>query len=435
MRLKKLFLLFRNKTLNRLVLNEKNEAHFSSLSLREISKESLLNQFASFKKEGVSKAVLVIPREEVLSQDIEAAQDGDVFKKQVYQKLEKSFPYSAEQLAYGVRLMDDSEGHIRGTLLATSNEKLMELISPVEQSGLFVEDVITTDESLLSYFLSHKPDVLERSLLLDVNDMHLECILIEKNKIIWAKVFQTKIPDLMKEIDLMTIGYGGYEKIYVCGKNDPLFDEALQSHFQIPVERWKSPVDVSNNPIPCSLYGAVSTTHRFVSLLPKERKIKKKAVERKKLILSVAVSFLACSVSLALFLFIHIKIMEAKLDYFQKQISKLGSEYDNLKNMNSVLTVADQTYVTNQNVLILFKELVTHLPPGIGLLKFNLSENSLSIQGEGQDNASIADTLTTMKNLKGILNTKLEYARRKNQSSGNSGVYEFSVTAERQHEN
>ena len=428
MRSKKLFLMFRQKSLHALLSDGKKGLSYQNFSMRETSKESLSAHLIALRREGAAETVLVLPREEILSQDFEASSESDSVKKEIRQKLEKSFPYRMDEMSYGVRLAEEN-GHVRGTVLVTTGERLAEAVGPIEAAGLKLEDVTTTDETLLGYYLSQKPDLSKRALLCDWNEAGLECLFIDREKVVFSRVFSSFSQDLLREIGILTIDSGGCEKIYICGKEDASFDEALRNQFQVPLERWKSSTDTAGRVLPLALYGAAVTGRRLVSLLPVERKIKRNAEKKKAAMLAAAGAFVLCVAAMGVLFFAHLKAMEWKLARFDKKLETLGSEFQETGNKSDALKKADETFRANSETLSLFKSFTEGMPARVRLSTFEMTKEQISFQGESPDNAAVAEALAVVKGLKGVADAKLEYSKRQIQDEGNA-VYEFLIRAE-----
>ena len=121
---KRLFLQFRSQVLHVLAQDRKGKLSFESVSLRELPTESLVAKFRSLRGAARIPAVLVVPREELLAQAFELPGTEQTFKKALYAKLEKSFPYRVEELSYGVRVTQESAERVKGSFVAAPNEKL-----------------------------------------------------------------------------------------------------------------------------------------------------------------------------------------------------------------------------------------------------------------------------------------------------------------------
>ena len=89
---RRLFVQFRNQSLNSLLFKEKEEMQFQSVSLREVSDESLVSKLRAFKEGKPLEVVLIVPREDLLSQEFELSSSAENLKKNLYDRLEKSFP-------------------------------------------------------------------------------------------------------------------------------------------------------------------------------------------------------------------------------------------------------------------------------------------------------------------------------------------------------
>ena len=63
---KRLFLQFRNRSLNALIEDGAGGFEFQNFFLQETSKESLVTKLKMLRQKKVSETVLIIPREEVL---------------------------------------------------------------------------------------------------------------------------------------------------------------------------------------------------------------------------------------------------------------------------------------------------------------------------------------------------------------------------------
>ncbi len=434
MRRKQAFLQFRNKSLNILLLEDKKTVT-QTISLRELSREGLVSKLSALKNGHSVDTVLVIPREEVLSHEFDITGPAETFKRALYDRLEKSFPYRVEELSYGVRVMGEETERIKGVLLATTRAKLNESISPVEEAGLRLEEIIASDDALLYYFKENKALQSKKVLLFDLDGSSLECLLIEEGKLRLSKVLSLDTPELLREIGLLTIEFEGIERIYVAGRDDASLDSALQAQFQLPLERLATPVDSGNRPIPCSLYGAIHYKERqFLSLLPSDRKLKKKAEQRKRDLFQVSGAFLVFIGVLSALFFFHVKTLEAKLGRIEKEITSLKPKLDGVKFQHDVLKAADANFNANRETLSLFRELCLKIPPQVTLTRLSLGQREISLAGESTDNSSVADTLMLVKNLKEVVNPKLEFSRLKDNDLGSQKVkFEFLITAERSH--
>lgn len=424
---KRIVLQSRNKTLSVLTEGPSKTLFFQSFSVHETPRESLVAKLNELRVQGASEAVLVVPREELLSQEFEVAA-GESAQKALSTRLERSFPYKIEELAYGLRVTGETGGRVRGTVMATPSAKLQTWIAPLEEAGFALSDILSSDEAIAGFFGSKTADA-RRALLLDLSGGALECVLVADGKILFSKVIDASGRDLAREIGLLTVEFENFEKICVCGA-DAAFEALLQGQFQVPVEKVDVPRDSKDRLIPCALYSALLPGKKMLSLLPVERKKKKRDVQRRKSFLGAAAAFLLFGTSLGGLFAVHIKTLDMKADRLAQQTAALESQMTGLREMNGTLRLADGRYAENRATLAVFKAVSLKMPQGIVITSFHAGRKSISIAGDGQDNACIADSLTALKNIDGVTSVRLEYARLKD-APVDGARFEFLITAER----
>ncbi len=424
---KRIVLQSRNKTLSVLVEGPSKTLSFHSFSIHETPRESLVAKLKEFRAQGASEAVLVVPREELLSQEFEVMA-GESPQKALSSRLEKSFPYKIEELAYGLRVTDEAGGRLRGTVMATPSAKLETWIAPLEEAGFVLSDVLSSDEALAGFFGS-KAAALKRALFLDLSGGVLECVLVADGKILFSKVVDASGRDLAREIGLLTVEFENFEKIFICGA-DSAFESLLQGQFQVPVEKIEAPRDSKDRPVPCALYAALLPGKKMLSLLPVERKKRKRDAQKQKSLLGAAAAFLLLAGSLGALFAVHVKTLEMKAERLAQKAAALESQMTGLREMNETLRLADGRYAQNRATLVVFKDISLKMPQGITITSLRVGLKALSIAGDGQDNACIADSLTALKNIEGVANVRLEYSRLK-ETPADGARFEFLITAER----
>jgi hypothetical protein len=424
---KRIVLQSRNKTLSVLVEGPSKTLSFQSFSIHETPRESLVARLKEFRAQGASEAVLIMPREELLSQEFEVMA-GESAQKTLSNRLEKSFPYKIEELAYGLRVTEEAGGRVRGTVMATPSAKLETWIMPLEEAGFILSDVLSSDEALAGFFES-KVTAARRVLLLDLSGGALECVLIADGKILFSKVMDASSRDLAREIGLLTVEFENFEKICVCGA-DAAFEALLRGQFQVPVEKIETPRDSKDRSVPCALYAALLPGKKMLSLLPVERKKQKRDAQKRKSLLGAIAAFLLLAGLLSILFAVHIKTLDIKAERLTQKAAALESEMTGLREMNETLCLADGRYAENRATLALFKGVSLKMPQGITITSLRLGRKVLLIAGDGQDNACIADSLTTLKSIEGVTNVRLEYARLK-EAPVDGAQFEFLITAER----
>lgn len=400
---------------------------FESFSIHETPRESLVAKLKEFRAQGASEAVLVIPREDLLSQEFEVTA-GESAQKAFSNRLEKSFPYKLEELAYGLRVTGASGGRVRGTVMATPSAKLETWIAPLEEAGLILSDVLPSDETLAGFFES-KVTAARRVLLLDLSGGVLECVLVTDGQILFSKVINASGRDLARGIGLLTVEFENFEKICVCGADSAL-EALLEGQFQVPVEKVEVPRDSKGRLVPCALYAALLPGKRMLSLLPVEIKKEKRDAQKRKSLLGAVAAFFLFAASLGALFAVHIKTLEMRADRLAQNAAVLESQMTGIREMNKTLRLADGRYSENRAALAVFKDVSLKMPEGITITSLHISRKSLLIAGDGQDNACIADSLTALKGVEGVASVRLEYARLKD-TAVDGARFEFLITAER----
>lgn len=424
----RLYVQFRNQTLSVFVHGGRRMS-FHAFSLRESTEEGIVSKLAGLKGGGAREAVLVLPREEVLMQDFELAVSGAAAREELQNRLGKSFPFPLEELSYGIRYSEGPEGGLKGSFLATPNEKLGRWMAPVERAGYTVSDVTSTDEALFGYLRSQNGNADGKALYFDANDSGLECVLIEGGRISFSRVF-TGPEDFFGELRFLTMDYEGMGKIYLSGNAAAALKPALEKQFQVPVERLPDPVDAAGTPVPCSLFGAaVIHGGKYVSILPADRKARKKALEKKRVVTGAVLAGLLVFGSLASVLWVHEKTLEAKLVSIERRISSAGAGAVWVKKMHAALARAGAARQSNQKTLSLLKDVMIKLPSGITVKRMEIDGKRLALEGESPDNALVADAMGAVKSMPGVRSPRLEYSRAR---YGKSAGFEFMIVAERE---
>jgi hypothetical protein len=426
-RSRRAYIQVRNRRLAVLV-NASAGMEFSSHSLIESSRDGLVSRLRVLKQQGITDIVLVFPREEILAQDFEVPVGSESLQKVLYDKLERFFPCSVDELSYGVRWAGGTDALAKGTLVATTNNKLNSLIEPIESAGLSVTDVISTDEAALSFF-APKLGGARKMLLINCMDDSVECMLVKEGSIQVSRVFRADEENLMQDIGLTAMDIEDYEKILVSGSPDPKFLEALRAQFHTVTELIPAPADRFNKEIPTPLYGALSYgTRKFVSLLTAEKKIARKIIEQKKERLRACLAALGCIFSLVLFFSSHQMALAWKLGSVESKIAKMGPESVEIKKMSDQLALAAARSHGNQAVLRTLREIFAKTPSTVTISKLTIENSKLVIQGQSHDNAGVADAVSVLKSISGASGPKLDYSSQKIILQG--AVQEFSISAD-----
>ncbi len=427
-RKKKISVLPRNGILHFLV-EDGRTISYHAFPAHETTRESMAAKWKDLKGDSVCEATIVVPREELLSQDFEvAAADA---QKALSSRLEKSFPYKIEELAYGLRVDDQTSGRLKGTVVATPAAKLESWIAPLEEAGCTIADVFASDDVLAGHVTRLEPRAAmpRRTLFIDATGGAIECVLVSGGRILFSKTASASSDGLAKEIGLLTLQFESFERILVCG-GGPELEAAVGSQFQLPIEKISAPADSKGAAVPCALFAALRAGRGGPSLLPVERKKRKRESQKKKALVEAGASYVLFLVCLAALFGAHWKALEMKAGRLSAKLVGIESQTHSLRRMSETIDAAHARHQENRETLALFKGVMLKTPPGITISSLGISPKSLSLAGEAQDNATIADSLSALKSIAGLLNVRLEYAKLKD-AAVDGARFEFLVSAER----
>ena len=428
MRPDRICLLFRGQELFALADSPKRGFLYKRVPLRELAPETLVAKLKELAGSKSAEAVLVVPREELLSQEFDLETAGTPVKQALYRKLERSFPYRIEEIAYGVRTdAQETAGRVRGVFLAATRQKLDAWIAPVERAGFRVTDAVPSDEALAAYAVS-KGARDDKVLVLEAGDHGIECVLVEKGRVRLSRVLPPDTPDALREIGLLTLDGDGFERILVAG-GPAAFETALRAQFQTPVDRIEpEPAGRGGGP-PAALSGALLTESvKFSSLLPAERKARRKANDERLALLRAGAGMLACLAAACALFFAHARALEWRASSAEARLAELRPQAAELERMHALVLDSARRGEHNTRVLTVLTGLSRRMPAGTALVELRFTEDAMTLRGEGPENRSASEALDAVKGLDGIRDAKLEFVRSKGAEA--SRLFEFGIRAE-----
>lgn len=394
--------------------------------------------------------VLIIPRDEMLTKMLHLpSANAQELARIVAFTLPQELPYELSEIVYRFDVVSTSpEGFSNIQVLWMLKQSIEEKLNRLREIGLEPNEVISSDQSLLFYYLKLRETnagLQPKELVLNLEAEETEIVFIDGDRLIFSYRMKTGFRTLTAnpsdyartlEEDLEDFKKIPEKPVSLALTSISLITAPIRDNLSvmlgIPVRilPMSGPLyPDQTKPIPADLLGAYFfESYHPGSLLPETLKKARQAVNAK------ATQRTALIYSAAFMLFITAGLYCHLLGQTAAK-NKLLNEYSKLNlNTKRILRVAEEMDLISaiekrKTVPLEFLSSLPGLvPPQISLtqIEYDRSEG-FRLRGAGESNLAITELLKSLKSIPGVQSADFDYSRRKAQDG--KEIFEFQISA------
>lgn len=422
--MRRIILEYRKERLRMLSIKGKQIGAYEKISLREMPREHLITKIKTFKgKEKRASCVLMLPRSSVLERRFDFEADGEADPNVILrEKVRQTLPLSLDEMGYGVAVEKGEHGY-RGTVLAIPLSSLKEILEILDEADMVPDEIVTSDQALHRLATGKEAGA---QLVFGMNTDETEVLMIRRERILGFRVLHGEVFEIIEELNFLLLESGERPgKVVFCGNKNTTLECEIERMFPSQCRR----VDIPEK-IPPALYGASLLNHHpVISLLPNERKIKKKEKEQKKLRMETGLIFglflLSCLIGVSLHQFQE----RSQQAHLEKEFQKLRPQLNEIGKQLALIEIVQMRSRSNGTLLLLLKGLSREVPGEVILDELVGDETMVRIRGSSPSYSGVTGTSQALEKLEFLEPPHLEYARLKKKESRD--FFEFEITAGR----
>lgn len=404
-------------------------------SLRVLRRESSVEILAEKAKpfiQGKGPFILVLPRSMALQRSFEfESREPEAFQ----QKLQEVLPYRLDEMAYAAAQESSGSDSSSVTLVSMPEKSVKDHLFFLAQLGFeHVDEIVTEDQGLWWIARSLHPN--KRVLALDLQPKKGVATFSQGNQLYFSRDYVCETPgsfeevaeDFMRELSILLLECGKKpETLLLTGEVGPSLKGRLEAQFEMAAEAVVKPQ--AWNRIETSLFGVATKSHAFaLSLLPKEKKIKKWQKSRVKLLTSTGILLLLFVLMMVgVFELQSLKLRRA-VEKTQSKIAAIQPEIREVNQMLEDIEKRQRTSQRNAELLELLTYLSLEIPDVITLREFRLDQGMLLLKGESPAYAYLTDVVGILENSKILSEVSLEHSRIRKRLS--EDFFEFEVSGQ-----
>lgn len=396
---------------------------FEEIPLREMPREALLDRLRQIRgNAGRAACVLLLPRSSVIERKFNFGPEGRL-GPEIWLKnnIREMLPLSLDELGYGAAVRKERSGY-HGTLLAIPLAGLKEIFGILDDAGLSPDDIFSTDQALRWLAPPRNHPV---RLILALAEGEGEALLATREETLGYKFLRGEPSEIIEDLNYFLLESGVKPgSVLVCGSRNSALDASLGAVFA-GLKRVDLPGD-----IPPALFGtAVLDPGSMISLLPRERKMKKREGERKNLareagFLSVLL-FCLCLAGI----FLHGARVDREKSRAAREFAKMRPRLEEIRKRASLLEAARRQAGSNAALLRFLKNLSREAPDKVFLNELAWEEDGLRLRGMSPSYAGVTGTIEVLAGFDFLVTPRLEYARLRKKES--LDFFDFGITAGR----
>lgn len=370
------------------------------------------------------KAVLIVPRSEVIQKRIVLQADG---AESIAMQIERMLPHTGEAVAYGIALeAAPSEKNSReGTLCAMPERKVRGLLETLSSLGLSVDDVLCEDQVLVwkcQPVMGKLPTVLIHS-----NQERFLFVLAEQEHLLYSRAFPSASLESSWSDFGLNLRESGIEPaaIVIAGEFSKEERVILENKLKIPIMA----VDERASETGATFLMGVKQRKNFglMNLLPADLKIIRQEKKYSSLLRQCWIALSCFMAACLLAAIIHIQFLRYDYTSFHSKAGILASQVRKTKTQYLKIQHIEVSQQNKARVLALIYDLSEHIPSSVRLRKIAGDKKGISLEGNAPTQSLLADTIKRLELSKTLTGLKLEHTRVRKKF--NENYLEFEVSA------
>ena len=417
------------------------------LTSQELTPE-LIRQLHKALGTSVRSAVLVIPREQVITRGVRfpAVQPAEL-RQMVELYARAQLPYAREQVILDYVLLEQKEGFSTLAIVAIQRELVDRPIEMLRQAELQVESVTVSSWGVAEWYhtMPRRSDAAEPVLVIHIDDTRTDLVLMGNRRLLgtrsvgqgaqdWNDTEQVvellaieversraslrkELPDLDVQSVLLT-GLGPL----------PEWSEPLRKRLQLPVlvadsrepfVGWKPAPDAGVSPVGVGSV-AVGDADHLLKLTPPELTASvsnRRQVKDLALIGSLLVAVIAGAAgNIALEVSRHTNTTSQ----MQQTIGSMSPQAKGVQEKRRLVSLVRGVLDHRRHLAGTMSSVLQSLPDGMSLdmLSFERSKNQWSVRGSCDSNQQVLDYVTRLSQVEGIVDVQLKFSRQRQTPSG-----------------
>lgn len=358
---------------------------------------------------GVSKAILSIPRSEVLQKEIDLGGEDagrDALQKQVCRLL----PCPPAEMSYAVAVDTPKEGGVsRGLLYAIPETRLKDTLAFFSQAGIELDEIVSEDQALC--WLLHDKAADTPVLLLDRMPGRTLALAVRGQAIVMSQSFEAgERPDnMLREIALLLLKSGHKpRRIYRSGNLTTEEIHEIRQAFDLEPEALPDET-AGDRPIPALFSGLKKWNARpAVSLLPNRLKLRRNERVKNRL---WSECLMALGLWIAVWTFLascHLFLLNQRTSELKEESVRIAAAVSELRDKAATLDAVTAAAMSRNKFLSLIRELGVPARQSIHLKEFRWERGRIMLRGEAPSDALLADALQSWGKIEGVSEAKLE---------------------------
>ncbi|MCX7926577.1 MAG: hypothetical protein N2606_00325 [Candidatus Omnitrophica bacterium] len=376
---------------------------------------SLLRAFVKEKKIVPEYLILILPRSHAIVRFLRLPSTNDVeISQMVGYEVSSQIPIRQEDLVYDYIVMEkNSDGYSELALFVLPRQMLITQLNFLKHCGLLVDEVTITTVSLYQQVVK-KISEDGAYLYIYFEKDFVELIVLEGKKMVFSRAISYNgdnkqlLSDIKQSIFSLTAYGRVLKRVFLCGFLDKYNEiiEKIKHLFSVSVE---TDLDIELKKGFTSSY----FTQR-VNLLPKEQKVHKLLIQRRRhLVYFGILVFLNITLLADIFLF-KIKVQNQYLESLKKEIENIEQPVMVLQKKMLRVSLLEEAMNHGRFSLGLLSEVFNKAPSGIVLTSLDISAGysggSLILIGQANDSETVHRFTNSLKSLIFLKDASLMYA-------------------------
>lgn len=369
-----------------------------NFSIRETPDEVLIRRLRACAVRPRGAVVLVLPRKMLIERRFDLPDGEEISPDLLMNRVRQSLPVGLDELAFGIAFKKQKDG-TGGALLAVPLKNINALLNLLDRAGLPPDEVISSDQALLGLIAGEKGSVL----LTHEGPETVDLILAEGGLIQAAKTLEKSGGEVRQEIDFFLLESGASPGKFLSFRDSDCGMSAV-------------------------LYGACCLDlSRVISLLPRERKLRKWKKKRAQGLRESAAWLLLAIAILAGGVMAHRFRQDAWAQEWRLEYERFKPSLLEIQTGLSAMAELRRRQKANRELLESLRTLSLAIPPEVVLDELAWNDGGIRFRGISASYAGVSAAVKAAEET-GHFAAHLDYARVRKKEARE--FFEFSLTVD-----